>query len=125
MQITNAFRWRLPRRFQGELPESFGVEHPNILLSVSQISETLFILTIPFFLKRFGIKKVMLMSIFAWVVRFGLFAVGDPGRGFCLLVLSMIVYGMAFDFFNISGSLFVDREAESEASARARRACSC
>ena len=81
-------------------------------LSISQISETLFILTIPFFLQRFGIKKVMLISIFAWVFRFGLFAVGDPGAGLWMLVLSMIIYGMAFDFFNISGSLFVDREAE-------------
>ncbi|MBW7932687.1 MAG: MFS transporter, partial [Gemmatimonadaceae bacterium] len=80
--------------------------------SISQISETLFILTIPFFLQKFGIKKVMLLSMFAWVFRFGLFAVGDPGGGLWMLVLSMIVYGMAFDFFNISGSLYVDREAE-------------
>jgi NHS family xanthosine MFS transporter len=80
------------------------------LLSISQISETLFILTIPFFLRKFGIKQVMLMSIFAWVFRFGLFAIGNPGSGLPLLVLSMIVYGMAFDFFNISGSLFVEKE---------------
>jgi NHS family xanthosine MFS transporter len=88
------------------------VRHPNLLLSISQISETLFILTIPFFLQRFGIKVVMLMSIFAWVFRFGLFAFGDPGAGLWMLILSMIIYGMAFDFFNISGSLYVDREAE-------------
>jgi NHS family xanthosine MFS transporter len=81
-------------------------------MSVSQISETLFILTIPFFLDRFGIKKVMLMSIFAWVLRFALFGLGDPGDGLVLLVLSMIIYGMAFDFFNISGSLFVEKEAD-------------
>ena len=81
-------------------------------MSISQISETLFILTIPFFLQRFGIKKVMLMSIFAWVLRFGLFGFGNPGDGFILLVLSMIIYGMAFDFFNISGSLFVKNEAD-------------
>jgi NHS family xanthosine MFS transporter len=82
-------------------------------MSVSQMSETLFILTIPFFLKRFGIKKVMLMSMFAWVFRFGLFGVGSPeGIGFVYLVLSMIIYGMAFDFFNISGSLFVEMEAK-------------
>ena len=93
-------------------PGTFGVEHPNLLLSISQMSETLFILTIPFFLQRFGIKTVMLLSIFAWVFRFGLFAVGDPGPRLWMLVLSMIIYGMAFDFFNISGSLFVDREAD-------------
>jgi hypothetical protein len=80
-------------------------------LSISQIAETLFILTIPFFLQRFGIKKVMPISIFAWVFRFGLFAVGDPGAALWMLVVSMIIYGMAFDFFNISGSLFVDKSA--------------
>src|SRR4029077_17206990 len=88
------------------------VKHPNILISLSQVSETLFILTIPFFLRRFGIKKVMLMSIFAWVFRFGLFGIGNPGGGFIFLILSMIIYGMAFDFFNISGSLFVEKEAD-------------
>jgi NHS family xanthosine MFS transporter len=87
------------------------VEHPSLLISLSQISETLFILTIPFFLRRFGIKKVMLMSMAAWVLRFGLFGIGNPAEGLFFLVLSMIVYGMAFDFFNISGSLFVEKEA--------------
>ena len=112
LQITNAFGGAYLDDFKTAYPGTFGVEHPNLLLSISQISETLFILSIPFFLQRFGIKKVMLLSIFAWVFRFGLFAVGDPGPGLWMLVLSMIIYGMAFDFFNISGSLFVDREAD-------------
>ncbi len=112
LQITNAFGGAFLADFTTAYPDSFSVLHPNLLLSISQISETLFILTIPFFLQRFGIKIVMLISIFAWVFRFGLFAVGDPGAGLWMLVLSMIIYGMAFDFFNISGSLFVDREAE-------------
>lgn len=112
LQITNAFGGAFLADFTDSYPDSFGVQHPNILISISQISETLFILTIPFFLQRFGIKIVMLISIFAWVFRFGLFAVGDPGAGLWMLVLSMIIYGVAFDFFNISGSLFVDREAE-------------
>ena len=112
LQITNAFGGAYLDDFKTAYPGTFGVEHPNLLLSISQISETLFILTIPFFLQRFGIKKVMLISIFAWVFRFGLFAVGDPGAGLWMLVLSMIIYGMAFDFFNISGSLYVDRESE-------------
>ena len=111
LQITNAFGGAFLDDFKSAYPDSFGVLHPNLLLSISQISETAFILTIPFFLRRFGIKTVMLISIVAWVFRFGLFAVGDPGGGLWMLVLSMIVYGMAFDFFNISGSLFVDREA--------------
>jgi MFS transporter, NHS family, xanthosine permease len=112
LQITNAFGGAFLADFKSSYPGAFGVEHPNLLLSISQISETLFILTIPFFLRRFGIRQVMLISMVAWVVRFGLFAVGDPGPRLWMLVLSMIVYGMAFDFFNISGSLFVDRESE-------------
>jgi MFS transporter, NHS family, xanthosine permease len=112
LQITNAFGGAFLDDFKAAYPGAFGVVHPNLLLSISQISETLFVLTIPFFLQRFGIKKVMLISIFAWVFRFGLFAVGDPGGRLWMLVLSMVIYGMAFDFFNISGSLFVDRESE-------------
>jgi NHS family xanthosine MFS transporter len=89
-------------------PESFVVRYSTIIMSISQISETLFILTIPFFLKRFGIKNVMLFSILAWVLRFGLFAYGNPADGLWMIILSCVVYGMAFDFFNISGSLFVE-----------------
>ncbi|HSQ44088.1 MAG TPA: nucleoside permease [Ginsengibacter sp.] len=114
LQITNAFGKPFLDDF-GKIDaykNTFGVKHSNILISISQISETLFILAIPFFLRRFGIKIVMLISIFAWVFRFGLFAIGNPGSGLWLLVLSMIIYGMAFDFFNISGSLFVEREAD-------------
>jgi NHS family xanthosine MFS transporter len=114
LQITNTFGGSFLDDFAkfDLYKDSFAVKHPNLLLSVSQISETLFILTIPFFLKRFGIKKVMIISIFAWVLRFGLFGIGNPGHGLALLILSMIIYGMAFDFFNISGSLFVEMEAE-------------
>ena len=112
LQITNAFGGTFLDSFNTTHPDTFGVQHPLLLLSISQISETLFILTIPFFLSRFGIKNVMIISIFAWVLRFGLFAIGDPGSGLYLLILSMIVYGMAFDFFNISGSLFVENEVQ-------------
>jgi len=112
LQITNTFGGSFLGDFSTDYADSFAVTHPNILLSISQISETLFILTIPFFLIRFGIKRVMLMSMLAWVLRFGLFAIGNPGAGFPFLILSMIVYGMAFDFFNISGSMFVERESD-------------
>jgi NHS family xanthosine MFS transporter len=111
LQITNAFGSAFLADFSGEYADSFAVRYSNILISISQISETLFILTIPFFLQRFGIKVVMMLAIFAWVFRFGLFAFGDPGPGLWMLVLSMIVYGMAFDFFNISGSMYVNLEA--------------
>ena len=120
LQITNAFGGSFLDSFQTTHPDTFGVKHPILLLSISQISETLFILTIPFFLHKFGIKKVMILSILAWVLRFGLFGIGDPGGGLFLLVLSMIIYGMAFDFFNISGSLFVEKEAPSKIRASAQ-----
>lgn len=120
LQITNAFGGAFLDDFKQSYPDSFGVKHPNLLLSISQISETLFILTIPFFLQRFGIKRVMLMSMIAWVFRFGLFGIGNPGDGLHWLVLSMIIYGMAFDFFNISGSLFVEKEADSSIRASAQ-----
>ena len=94
-------------------PDSFVVKYSTIIMSISQISETVFILTIPFFLKRFGIKKVMLFSMIAWVLRFGLFAYGNPADGLWMIILSCIVYGMAFDFFNISGSLFVETSTDS------------
>lgn len=113
LQITN--QWGVPFidhfKFTPEYADTIGVKYPNILVSISQISETLFIVTIPFFLRKYGIKIVMLMSMFAWFLRFGLFGIGNPGSGLVFLVLSMIVYGMAFDFFNISGSLFIEKEA--------------
>ena len=113
LQITNTYGDLFLGSFASipEYADSFGVKHSVILLSISQMSETLFILAITFFLKHFGIKRVMLISMFAWVFRFGLFALGDPGSGLWMLILSMIVYGMAFDFFNVSGSLFTEMEA--------------
>jgi len=120
LQITNAFGGDFLVDFTKGYPDSFGVQHPILLSSISQISETLFILTIPFFLKRFGIKVVMMIAIFAWMFRFGLFAFGDPGPGLWMLVLSMIVYGMAFDFFNISGSMYVNLEANDSIRASAQ-----
>jgi len=112
LQITNLFGQPFLSDFalSPEYIDSFAVQHPGILTSISQISESLFILAIPFFMKRYGIKNVMLISMAAWVLRFGLFGIGNPGSGFIFLVLSMIVYGMAFDFFNVSGSLFVETQ---------------
>ena len=95
LQITNAFGGAFLDDFKTVYPDGFGVRHPNVLLSISQISETAFILTIPFFLRRFGIRTMMLIAIIAWAMRFALFAVGDPGGRLWMLVLSMVVYGMA------------------------------
>jgi len=123
LQITNMYGAAFLNDFKevSEYADSFIVKYNGVVMSLSQISETVFIITIPFFLKRFGIKKVMLMSMFAWVLRFGLFAVGSPvGIGAIAIVLSMIIYGLAFDFFNISGSLFVEEETEPKVRASAQ-----
>lgn len=115
LQITNGFANPFISSFGAEAAfrGQWFVEHANVLISLSQISETFCILLIPFFLKRFGIKTVMLIAMFAWVLRFGFFAVGVPAfPGVIFLILSMIVYGVAFDFFNVSGSLFVDKECD-------------
>ena len=112
LQLTNAYGDTFLHDFDKieKYKNSVAVQYPAIIMSISQMSETLFILAIPFFLRRFGIKTVMLFSMVAWVFRFGLFAYGDPGDGLWMIILSCIVYGMAFDFFNISGSLFVDTQ---------------
>jgi NHS family xanthosine MFS transporter len=119
LQLTNAYGDTFLHDFAtiDKYKNSIAVKYPAIIMSISQISETLFILAIPFFLRRFGIKQVMFISMMAWVLRFGLFAYANPGDGLWMIVLSCIVYGMAFDFFNISGSLFV--ESQSDPSIRA------
>ena len=126
LQITNAFADGYIAGF-GDVSvygeqylNTFGVKHSTMLISLSQISETLCILLIPFCLKKFGIKNVMLISMFAWVLRFGLLGAGNPGVGVWMFILSMIVYGVAFDFFNISGSLYVDKETAPEIRASAQ-----
>ena len=116
LQLTNMYGDSFLDDFRNvpEYAESFVVKYSTIIMSISQMSETLFILTIPFFLRRFGIKKVMLFSMIAWVLRFGLFSFGNPAGGLWMIILSCIVYGMAFDFFNISGSLFVESTTDSK-----------
>ena len=115
LQITNGFANPFLTAF-GDLKQyadTFAAQHANALISLSQISETLCILLIPFCMKRFGIKNVMLIAMFAWVFRFGFFGMGNPGLpGVILFVLSCIVYGVAFDFFNISGALYVDQQTD-------------
>lgn len=116
LQITNGYANPFITSFK-DIPgftDTWGANHANALISLSQVSETLCILLIPFFLKKFGIKKVMLMAMFAWFLRFGLFGIGNPGGGVWMFVSSMIVYGIAFDFFNVSGSLFVDKETNKD-----------
>ncbi|WP_317043343.1 MFS transporter [Pedobacter africanus] len=110
LQLTNAYGDVFLDEFKlfPVYADSFVIRYSTIIMSISQVSETLFILAIPFFLKQFGIKKVIVIAMFAWVLRFGFFAYGDPTGNLWMIVMSCIVYGMAFDFFNISGSLFVE-----------------
>ena len=125
LQVTNGYAGPFITSFKGStdaaIATSFAANNATLLTSISQISEALCILMIPFFLKRYGIKVVMLMSMFAWVFRFGFFGVGNPAMpGVLLFVLSCIVYGVAFDFFNVSGGIFVDQECEPSVKASAQ-----
>ncbi len=122
LQLTNMYGDNFLSSFEKvpEYADLLVVKYSTIIMSISQISETLFILAIPFFLKRYGIKKVMLMSMFAWVLRFGLLAYSNPSDGLWMIILSCIVYGMAFDFFNVSGSLFVETTASPKIRASAQ-----
>ena len=125
LQVTNGFAGPFLTHFNASpdpaIADSFAADNATLLTSLSQISEALCILMIPFFLKRFGIKVVMLMSMFAWVFRFGFFGVGDPTMpGVIFFILSCIVYGVAFDFFNVSGGIFVDQECETSIKASAQ-----
>ena len=116
LQITNGYANPFITTFKSvpEYANTWGANNANALISLSQVSETLCILLIPFFLKRFGIKTVMLMAMVGWVLRFGLFGLGNPGTGVWMFIISMIVYGIAFDFFNVSGSLYVDNETDKD-----------
>jgi len=114
LQITNSYGTTFIDAFErvAEYADTWGAKNATALISLSQISETLCILLIPYCLKRFGIKGVMLIAMLGWVMRFEFFGLGNPGSGVWLFVLSMIVYGVAFDFFNISGSLYVDKQTD-------------
>ena len=114
LQLTNAYGDTFLHDFAliDKYTNTLAVTHPAVILSLSQISETVFILAIPFCLRYFGIKQVMLMSMVAWTIRFGLLAFGNPGDGLWMIILSCLIYGMAFDFFNISGSLFVETQVD-------------
>ena len=111
LQITNGYANPFITSFVNidAFKDAWAAQNANALISLSQISETLCILLIPFCLKRFGIKGVMLMSMFAWVFRFGFFGMGNPSDGLWMFIASCIVYGIAFDFFNVSGGLYVDK----------------
>ena len=112
LQVTNSFATPYITSFKAipEMADTFGANNATMLVSLSQVAEALCILLIPFFLKRFGIKVVMLIAMFAWVFRFGFFGLGSPDYpSVILFIFSCLVYGVAFDFFNVSGGLYVDQ----------------
>jgi len=114
LQITSAYSDTYLHDFAAidAFKESFAVKHPAVILSISQISEVLFLLALPFFMKRYGIKTVMLISMVAWILRFGLFAYGDPGDGLWMIILACVIYGIAFNFYHTAGSMFVETQVE-------------
>jgi nucleoside transporter len=123
LQVTNGFATPYLTHFKSDpaMADTFGANNATMLVSLSQIAEALCILLIPFFLKRYGIKVVMLIAMFAWVLRFGFFGAGNPAfPGVILIVLSCLVYGVAFDFFNVSGGIFVDKECAPDVKASAQ-----
>ena len=122
LQVTNGYATPFITSFKGDpsMLDTFAANNATLLVSISQVAEALCILLIPYFLKRYGIKVVMLIAMFAWVFRFGFFGLGNPAfPGVTLFILSCIVYGVAFDFFNVSGGLFVDQKCEPKVRASA------
>lgn len=122
LQVTNGYAGPYITSFlsKPEFADTFGARNATLLTSISQMSEALCILLIPFFLRRYGIKIVMFISFMAWTVRFGFFGLGNPGTGVWLFIISMIVYGVAFDFFNVSGALFIEKETDKSIQASAQ-----
>ncbi|MCM1036661.1 MAG: MFS transporter [Bacteroides sp.] len=117
LQITNSYGTMYIEHFKtvAEYADDFFASNSTLLISLSQCSEALCILLIPFCLRRFGIKGVMIMAMIGWVLRFGFFGLGNTSpSGVGLLMLSCIVYGVAFDFFNVSGGLYVDSQTTPE-----------
>ncbi len=123
LQVTNGYATPFITHFKADpaLADTFAANNATLLVSISQIAEAFCILLIPFFLKRYGIKNVMMIAMFAWVLRFGFFGLGGPAfPGVTLFILSCLVYGVAFDFFNVSGGLFVDAACSEDVKASAQ-----
>lgn len=121
LQVTNGYATPFITSFKANMPDSFAANNATLLVSISQVAEAICILFIPFFLRRYGIKVVMIIAMLAWVLRFGFFGLGNPAMpGVMLFILSCIVYGVAFDFFNVSGGLFVDQECDPKVKASAQ-----
>lgn len=121
LKITNGFSGPYITSFMAspEYADSLGAGNATLLSSLSQASEAFCIMLIPFFMKKFGVKIVLCMSMLAWALRFASLGLGNPGSGLWLLIFSMLVYGIAFDFFNIAGPIYLERDTEKSVTASA------
>ena len=105
--IPLAFYYQHANQFLNEI----GMSRAAAVMSLGQISEALFILLLPIFLKRYGIKITLIVGMLAWVVRYILFAYGDVGEKSWMLILGVILHGICYDFFFVSGQIYTDNKA--------------
>ena len=80
-------------------------------MSMGQMSEMIFMFIMPFFFARLGVKKMLLLGMAAWVVRYLLFGFGDANTGIWLLYLGIILHGVCYDFFFVTGQIYTDERA--------------
>ena len=105
--IPLAFYYQHANQFLNEL----GMQKAAAVMTLGQISEALFILLLPIFLKRYGIKTSLIVGMLAWVVRYVLFAYGDIGENAWMLIFGVILHGICYDFFFVSGQIYTDYKA--------------